>query len=65
MFPITYLSSLSDRFLTILIRFHCHIKILDVHGHLKILTYQQLLTFLTGVYLTVFANSLSEKRVKD
>lgn len=40
-------------------------KILNFDGHLEILTYQQLLTFLTDVYLTVFANILSEKRVKE
>lgn len=40
-------------------------KILNLDGQLEILTYQQLLTFLTDVYLTVFANILSEKRIKE
>lgn len=62
---IIYLSSPLNNSLTILNTFNCHMKILNLDGQLEILTYQQLLTFLTDVYLTVFANILSEKRIKE
>lgn len=45
--------------------FNCLVQLLNLRRHLEVLTYQLLLTFLTDVCLTVFANILSEKKFRE